>query len=123
MDQAISWFEIPVHDFDRAVQFYESIFSWELRRENFGPELKMAIFPQTEGAGGALVWNTRFYQPSESGPLVYLNANPDLEVVESRVPDAGGEVLISKRMISPEHGFMAVIRDSEGNRIALHSDN
>lgn len=123
MDQAINWFEIPVHDFERAVNFYESIFGIELHRETFGPELKMAIFPHAEGTGGALVWNTKFYHPSEAGPLIYLNANPDLETVESRVSAAGGEVIIPKRMISPEHGFMAVIKDSEGNRIALHSDN
>lgn len=123
MDQAINWFEIPVHDFERGVNFYETIFDTTLHREAFGPELKMAIFPHAEGTGGALVWNTKFYHPSESGPLIYLNANPDLAQVESRVPGAGGEIIIAKRLISSDHGFMAVIKDSEGNRIALHSDN
>lgn len=122
MEQAINWFEIPVRDFDRAVRFYESIFDSRLDRQQFGPQLKMAIFPHSEGTGGGLVWNPEFYHPSEGGALVYLNANPDLKTVEDRVASAGGKVIISKRMISPDHGYMAVIKDSEGNRVALHSD-
>jgi predicted enzyme related to lactoylglutathione lyase len=47
--------------------------------------------------------------------------------VEGRLDDAvkavrgnGGKVLQKKQQIGP-HGFRAVIVDSEGNRIALHS--
>lgn len=123
MDQAINWFEIPVSDFDRAITFYETIFQIELQQQVFAPEFKMGVFPHsTSGVGGALVLNPSFYHPTEKGALVYLNANPDLAAVEARVAQAGGEVVIEKRMISPDHGFMAVIKDTEGNRIALHSD-
>ena len=55
------------------------------------------------------------------GPLVYLNAEPDLAIVLGRVERAGGKVTVPKRQISPEHGYMAVFIDSEGNRVALHS--
>ena len=32
---AVSWFEIPSSDFDRAVTFYETIFGQELRQGDF----------------------------------------------------------------------------------------
>ena len=40
-----------------------------------------------------------------------------------RVEQAGGKIYQEKTEISPEHGFMAVFIDSEGNRVALHSNN
>jgi predicted enzyme related to lactoylglutathione lyase len=53
--------------------------------------------------------------------LVYLNANPDLQDVLDRVERAGGKIMVPKTQISPEYGYMAVIIDTEGNRIAFHS--
>ncbi|HNP53532.1 MAG TPA: hypothetical protein PKK69_02900, partial [Ferruginibacter sp.] len=57
----------------------------------------------------------------KQGPLVYLNANPDVQLVLNRVEAAGGKIIVPKTEISPEYGFMAVIIDTEGNRVALHS--
>ncbi|MEZ4765460.1 MAG: hypothetical protein R3C26_20455 [Calditrichia bacterium] len=50
-----------------------------------------------------------------------MNANPDLQMVLSKIESAGGKVLVPKTQISPENGFMAVFEDCEGNRMALHS--
>ena len=72
--------------------------------------------------GGAICSHSDFYKPSaESGPLIYLNGNPDVQLILDRVKVAGGEVIIPKTQISPEYGYMAVFLDTEGNRIALHS--
>ena len=38
-----------------------------------------------------------------------------------KVEGAGGKIMIPKTEISKEYGFMAVITDTEGNRIAFHS--
>lgn len=124
MKNAVNWFEIPVTDIERSKTFYEAIFGFEMYSMNLGDGLDMAIFPsQPDGVGGSLIKNSDYYYPSDSkGPLVYLNANPDLQNVLDKVEDAGGEISIPKRQISPDHGFMAVIMDSEGNRVALHSD-
>jgi len=59
--------------------------------------------------------------PSANGTLVYLNGDPDLQPILSRVPGAGGKVLLEKTDIGGGLGFMAHILDSEGNRVALHS--
>ena len=83
------------------------------------------MFPLTNmmtGVGGALVDSKGFHKPSATdGPLIYLNGNPDLQLVLDRVEAAGGKILLPKQEISAEYGFMALIQDSEGNRIGLHS--
>lgn len=125
LKSAVNWFEIPASDINRAKTFYESIFEIEMFSMDIGDGVEMALFP-TEGGttGGALVANPEYYHPSNlHGPLIYLNANPDLQLVLDRVEGSGGSISIEKRQISEEHGFMAVIEDSEGNRIALHSNS
>lgn len=121
----ISWFEIPVMDMKRAKKFYETIFDIELSGMDMGDEFKMEVFPgDQESVSGALVYNASWYNPSKTdGPLIYLNGNPDLQIIEDKIEAAGGTVTISKREISPDHGYMAVFEDTEGNRIALHSNS
>lgn len=125
MEHAVSWFEIPASDINRAKAFYETILDTNLIVLDMGDEFKMAMFPGDEtSVSGALVYNESWYRPSNThGPLVYLNANPDLQTVQDRIEAAGGTVTIPKRQISPDHGYMAVFEDSEGNRIALHSNS
>lgn len=108
------------------MKFYETVFDFKLDRQQMD-ELDMAWFPWKEeglGAPGSLVHNPEFYTPSQEGTLVYFTAHSgDLSNELGRVEAAGGKVLIPKRQISPEHGYMAVILDTEGNRVALHSRN
>jgi predicted enzyme related to lactoylglutathione lyase len=120
---AISWFEIPTQDLDRAQKFYESIFQIQMVSLDT-PQIKMRMFPLEDMmcVGGALVYNKDFYKPSASdGPLVYLNANPDVQNILDRIEKAGGKVAVPKTLISPEYGHMAMFIDTEGNRMALHS--
>ncbi len=121
---AISWFEIPTTDINRAQKFYEQIFDIKMTPLDM-PQLQMRLFPVTDmmnGIGGALTYNKEFYIPSENqGPLIYLNANPDVQIILDRIVTAGGRMTVPKTQISPEYGYMAVFIDSEGNRIALHS--
>ncbi len=124
MNNAISWFEIGTTDLDRAAKFYETIFNIKLNPLDL-PNIKMRMFPLNDMAtqvGGALVNSGGFHKPSATeGPLVYLNGNPDVQRVLDKVEAAGGKILVPKTEISPEYGFMAVIIDTEGNRIGLHS--
>jgi uncharacterized protein len=124
MKNAISWFEIPTTDLNRAQQFYEAIFEIKLIAMDT-PNLKMRMFPIDDpmtGIGGALSYAEGFYKPSATdGPLIYLNANPDVQTVLDKIEAAGGKVIVPKTQISPEYGYMAVFIDTEENRIALHS--
>lgn len=121
---AISWFEIGVTDLERATKFYESILGDELIPLEL-EDAKMRMFPITDmenGVGGALIYSGGYHKPSATdGPLIYLNGNPDLNIVLDRVINAGGSIMVPKTPISAEYGFMAVFIDSEGNRIGLHS--
>jgi predicted enzyme related to lactoylglutathione lyase len=124
MDNAISWFEIPTTDINRAQKFYETIFNIKMGIMDL-QQIKMRLFPldnPMDGVGGTLVQTDGFHKPSATeGPLIYLNGNPDLQVILDRIEAAGGKIMVPKTEISPEYGFMAVFLDTEGNRIALHN--
>ena len=120
----VGWFEIPVSNMDRAKKFYEKIFDIEIQIEQFGDTL-MGWFPfpkdqEAKGAGGSLVQNEQFYKPTANGTLVYFSS-PEITHELSKVEEAGGVVLQDKSLIREDIGFMALVLDSEGNRIALHS--
>lgn len=122
MKHAINWFEIPAADIKRAKTFYQEVFGIKLQDLNLKDDFKMALFPVEEGGiGGALCEHEEFYHPGHEGPLVYLNGNPDLQQILDNVEENGGKIITPKRQIAEEYGYMAVFEDSEGNKIALHS--
>lgn len=118
MRDVLNWFEIPVLDIDRAARFYGAVFDTTLA-VNKQPDFASAMFPYEGGVGGGLVAGEG-YTPNAQGVLVYLNANPDLGPVLERVRRAGGQVIKSKTNIG-ENGYYALILDTEGNRVGLHS--
>lgn len=116
----ISWFEIPVSDFDRARKFYETIFDVQMTVTEM-QGYRMAFFPAFEGKVSGAICYGEGYIPSGAGSLLYLNANPDLNLVLDRATAAGGRIIVPKTMVSPETGYYAFLVDTEGNRIALYS--
>lgn len=122
MKHAINWFEIPAKNFDRAKAFYEAFFEGELMvMEAMG--MKSGFFPIDfmNGAIGGCIVEGEGYEPSMHGALVYLNGGDDLSDALARAVNAGAEVLLPKTSIG-ENGFMAYFKDSEGNKIGLHSN-
>ena len=117
---AVNWFELYVTDFDRAKRFYETALQTSLQ-ESMMENCRMGIFPcdHTKGVGGAITKMDGF-RPGEGGTLVYLNVEGDLDGVLKRVPSAGG-LVIKPRTAIGEHGFIAIVRDKEGNCVGLHS--
>lgn len=120
MKTAINWFEIPARDFDRAVRFYSTVLNTSLRKELFNGEPN-GIFPyERPGVGGAVV-KREGWEPATSGTLVYLDTAGDLAGAVARVEKAGGKVLLPVTDIG-DPGFIAIILDSEGNRVGLHME-
>jgi predicted enzyme related to lactoylglutathione lyase len=117
---AISWFEIPASNFERAVKFYNAIFAIDMARDVM-MGTPMAFFPSAAGEVGGAVTGGSDAAPGDRGPLVFLNAGADLEAVLARIPAAGGRVLVSKTPIAPDVGCFAVFVDTEGNKAALFS--
>lgn len=116
VQNTINWFEIFVADLPRAQRFYEALLEAPMKTETFNGE-PHAIF-LAEGLKGALV-KREARRPSADGALVYLNCDARLDAVLSRVPAAGGRVLVPKTNIG-DPGHIAVIADSEGNAVGLH---
>lgn len=117
---AINWFEIPVSNIERAAKFYSKVLGVEIAARELGVGTKMAFFPgDKEGVRGALVQSDGF-APSDKGVLIYLNAGDDLAPALARVKPAGGSVILEKFSMGKD-GFIATFKDTEGNKVALHS--
>lgn len=122
MNNAVSWVEIPVTDFERAKKFYSTIYDYEMPEMNMdGTRMGFLLYDQQKGGiGGAIVLGDG-YVPSNQGVRVYLNGGADLNAVLNRVGGAGGKVVVEKVQITPEYGYFATFEDTEGNLISLHS--
>lgn len=121
-------FEIYVQDMARAKAFYEAVFDTTLvQMPNPTPEVAMDMwfFPMDRetgmtgyGAGGMLVKMDGF-EPGHGGTLVYFGCE-DCAVQAARATTHGGSLFQDKLSIG-EHGYCALVRDTEGNLIGLHS--
>lgn len=120
---ALNWFEIAVTDMPRAKKFYESIFEIDMQEmEMPGMHYSMFPFDPSKGKIAGGLAKSPMHQPGSGGSVIYLNANPDLQLVLDRIEAAGGKIIMPKTSIGP-NGFMAFFTDSEGNTMALHSNS
>ena len=120
MAHALSWFEIPTTELDRAVKFYETVLAVSFRREVFGG-VAMAMFPHGDKSpGGALIQDAR-RKPAPDGVLIYLDTQGHLDACIARIAKAGGTVVMPELDIG-DPGFIATLRDTEGNVAGLHQE-
>lgn len=125
MDQttnSLNWFEIPADDLGRAKKFYEGIFDITMEEMEM-PGMAMASFPYAPESGKAAgcVAKSEMHKPSAEGAVIYLNANPNMDGVVAKIESNGGKVVMPKTKISDDIGYMAFFMDTEGNKVALHS--
>ena len=120
----LCWTDIPVTNLDRAIKFYSAVIGREVTRLSEGGTEYGLLPHEEQNASGCLcirsdsggVDNT----PSANGPLIYLSVEGRLDEAVETARANGGKILRARQKIG-EHGFRAVIIDSEGNRIALHT--
>ena len=112
------WFDIPVTDVERAATFYRAVLGIEVHVVPMG-EGKLGVLEHHDGNGGCLVHDPESIT-RQGGILVYLNAAGRIRDAVRQAERLGGSVLEPILGIG-EHGFRAVVADSEGNRIGLHS--
>jgi uncharacterized protein len=123
MSSAISWFELPTTQIDKAQAFYETVLLKPMRREAMGPS-QGAVFaydPTNNGVGGALMQGPTAPRQSTGGVLIYLDASPSLDDALSRVVKSGGTVALGRQALPPGMGFFAHVTDLDGNRVGLHA--
>ena len=119
MRSPIVWFDIPVRDLERAARFYSAVLGEPVRREE-APGVAIALFPHEEGEPTGCLFRSTDDPPSGHGPLLYFDCSGRLDDALAAAEANGGAVLQPKQPIG-EYGFRAIVRDSEGNRVALHS--
>jgi predicted enzyme related to lactoylglutathione lyase len=124
LGNALNWFEIPAADFDRAKKFYETLLDYQMPEMQMGP-VKMGFFlyDMPGGKVGGAICKSDMHKPSETGSIIYLNCQPNLQAALDKVEAAGGKILQQKTKISPDQelGNIAFITDTEGNKVGLHS--
>lgn len=117
MDNALTWFEIPVKDIEKAKTFYQNVFKHEFS-DMVMEQTKLAIFPATK-ISGALIEEVDYVAP-ERGVVVYLNIPDSMEEVLVRVEQNGGEIITGKTLIQEDVGWSAAFRDIDGTLIGLY---
>ena len=83
--------------------------------------MEMGIFPYEGQMVTGVIVKGDGYQPSADGVTLYLNGGEDLRIILDKVENNGGKVMVPKTPHADESGFFALFRDTEGNKIGLHS--
>ena len=120
MNNPVGWFEIYVQDMARAKAFYAAVFGAEFTHIA-SPDMELFAFGMDSasyGAAGALVHMPGFASGANS-VLVYFRSE-DCNIEIQKATAAGGSVQKPKTSIGP-NGHIALIIDTEGNMIGLHS--
>jgi predicted enzyme related to lactoylglutathione lyase len=120
MPNPVGWFEIYVADMARATAFYEQLLAVKLSKLD-SPGMDMMAFAMDRngyGASGALV-RMPGLEPGGNSTIVYFSS-ADCGIEAGRAVAAGGQVFKPKTSIGP-HGHIALLNDSEGNLIGVHS--
>jgi predicted enzyme related to lactoylglutathione lyase len=119
MANQIVWFDLPVLDLDRAIRFYSAVLGVTVKKEEY-PGMAIGVLPHKDDEVSGCLHKSDTDKPTTHGALLYFNAQGRLDEAIAAVEPSGGKILKPKHAIGP-YGFRAVVQDSEGNRIALHS--
>ncbi|WED43945.1 VOC family protein [Legionella cardiaca] len=113
------WIDIPVIDLNRAIDFYSALLGKSVQKiSEHGFEF--GLLPHTEDNVSGCLSVMEDRKPSQNGPLVYLNVDGRIDDAIKAAKEQGAEILKNKEQIGP-YGYRAIILDTEGNAVALHS--
>jgi predicted enzyme related to lactoylglutathione lyase len=117
MVSRVMHFEIPVDDPARAARFYGDVFGWAVDKWGLVDYWTMTTGAEPgPGAEGALTPRSE----APEGVMVYVGVD-DIGAAIAKVRAAGGETLTQSLPV-PGMGWMARIRDSEGNIVGLFQE-
>ena len=111
----VVWFEIYVQGMERAKAFYEAVLAVKLEKM---PAPTGDAAKTTYGACGMLV-KMEGFPPGSGATIVYFGCE-DCAIEVARATENGGSIFKDKMSIG-QHGFIALVHDTEGNMIGLHS--
>ncbi len=138
----IRWFEIPVFDFKRAVDFYSRVFTHvKLDIVDFNGVAHAIFKPRNPDKNfdmtGALVESKKL--TSSPGVVLFFSANVGMNEIIERIKINGGTIVLEKTLIRnyqkdgkaiiPQNaidgnvGYYSYFMDTEGNKLGLYSNN
>ncbi len=120
MPHQVVWFDIPATELSRALAFYRAVLDQEIEESQWQGG-GIGVLQHGPGDVAGCIFQTDDCQPGAAGPLIYMNVNGRLQHAVDQVEAHGGQILQPPESIKP-HGLRAIVLDSEGNRIALHSE-
>ncbi len=142
MTNIISWFEIPVKDFKRALGFYSKVFGIDIDIFMFNkvPHGVFRINPEHPGEITGAIVETPDVPDKNAGPVIFFNANPNMSEILKNIRTYGGEIIrtktlirninsedgkvtIPKTLIDNNVGYYAYFYDTEGNKMGLYSNS
>lgn len=114
---AIVHFDIPASDTDRASIFYERVFGRKIT-DTPGP-IPYRLIETTDSKGSAGIGGGISQRMGgEEGSITNFIDVENIDAYLDKIVSAGGTVIYAK-MAVPGFGFLAVCRDTEGNRFGL----
>jgi predicted enzyme related to lactoylglutathione lyase len=121
MSNQVNWFEIPAVDFERAVQFYATVFQGDLSVMNL-EDRKMALMPPGANPEAGVnpigsILHADNFKPSREGSIIYLDPMGSIDDALQRVEEAGGTITHPKQEIGA--GYLACFTDTEGNTLGF----
>ncbi len=115
----VCWVDIPVTDLGRAITFYSAVLGEPVKKES-GHGMEFGLLPHADSNVSGCLTIMKDAAPSANGPLVYLSVDGRLDAAIAAVAPNGGRIVQERHPLGP-YGHRAIIMDTEGNRIALHS--
>lgn len=116
-------FEIHAADPERAARFYQAAFGWTL---NHIPALDYWMIATGDGPGidGGLL-RRRGSEPSEGQPVNAFVCTLGVDNLDTALVAAlaAGGTLAVPRMAIPGVGYVAYMKDTEGNIFGLHQED
>jgi predicted enzyme related to lactoylglutathione lyase len=116
---AVTWFEIPTADFQRATKFYEEVLDVKLLAYP-GPE-PCNIFPVPQGGVSGCIVQRAGSEPGKLGTTVYLNVDGKMDASIKRAEKLSATITVPRTAIDGGFGYYACLIDSEGNYVGLHT--
>ena len=120
MGHKIIWFDIPVTDLERASNFYRQVLGINI--ESYGGDAPVAVMEHGPGDVAGCLYKSDGESPSAQGPLLYFTVEGRLQEATTMAGELGGQILQAPHSIG-SHGNRSIVKDSEGNRIVLHSES
>ena len=116
MANRVVWFDVPVADLGRASEFYSKVLNISVEEAH-----GVAVLEHGGDDVAGCLFKSDDEKPSDTGLLLYFNVSGRLDAAMEATEQCGGKILKPKENIG-QHGYRRIVMDSEGNRIALHSE-